>query len=232
MTIKEDDLVMCTVKSLEGTTVFVHIEGDGEGSISLSEIAAGRIRNLREYVVPNKKIVCKVLKIVNNQVQLSLRRVTGNERQEIEERYKKEKSFMSILKTVSKEPEKLAEKIKETKPLWEFFDEARDNPKIIHDVLKKDEAQQLEKILSEKRDKEKEVKRTIIIKSDSNSGVEDIKQILDIKGLDIRYLGSSQFTIIAKGKEFKDADNLIQQALKEIEKKAKQLKAILEIKEK
>ena len=230
--IKEEDLVMCTVKSLEGTTVFVHIEGDGEGSISLSEIAAGRIRNIRDYVVPNKKIVCKVLKIVNNQAQLSLRRVTGTERQEIEERYKKEKSFMSILKTISKEPEKLADKIKETKPLWEFFDEARENPKIIHDILKKDEAQQLEKILTEKKEKEKEVKKTIILRSDSDSGVNDIRQILDIKGLDISYLGSSQFTLIAKGKEFKDADNKIQTALKQIQDKAKQFKATLEIKEK
>jgi translation initiation factor 2 alpha subunit (eIF-2alpha) len=229
---KEDDLVMCTVKSLEGTTVFVHIEGDGEGSIALSEIAAGRIRNLREYVVPNKKIVCKVLKIVNNQAQLSLRRVTGTERQEIEERYRKEKSFMSILKTISKEPDKMADKIKISKPLWEFFDEAKENPKIIYEILKKDEAQQLEKILSEKKDKEKEVKKIIIIKSDSDSGVNDIKQILNVKGIDIRYLGSSQFVLIAKGKEFKDADAKIQTALKEIEKQAKEKKAILEIKEK
>ena len=139
---------------------------------------------------------------------------------------------MSILKTISKEPEKLAEKIRESKPLWEFFDEARENPKIIYEILKKDEAQQLEKILTEKKEKEKEVKKTIVLKSDSDSGVNDIKQILDVKGLDISYLGSSQFTLIAKGKEFKDADAKIQSAIKQIQEKAKQLKATLEIKEK
>ena len=46
------DLVLCTVKTIDGTTVFVKIEDDGEGTIVTSEIAPGRIRNLREYVIP------------------------------------------------------------------------------------------------------------------------------------------------------------------------------------
>ena len=44
MELKEDDLVMCTVKSIEGTTVFVEIENRQEAS--MSEVAAGS-RNLR-----------------------------------------------------------------------------------------------------------------------------------------------------------------------------------------
>ena len=31
MELKEDDAVLCTVKKIEGTTVFVSIEEDGEG---------------------------------------------------------------------------------------------------------------------------------------------------------------------------------------------------------
>jgi len=55
MEIKEGDLVIATVKKIEGTTVFVEIEdSEIKGSIVFSEIAAGRIRNIREYVVPNK----------------------------------------------------------------------------------------------------------------------------------------------------------------------------------
>ena len=54
---EEGDVVLCTVTKIEGTSVFVNIEGDGEGSIIVSEIAPGRIRNLRDYVLPNKKIV-------------------------------------------------------------------------------------------------------------------------------------------------------------------------------
>ena len=63
MELKEDEIVMCTVKSIEGTTVFLEIESNGTGSMAMSEVAAGRIRNLREYVFPKKKVVCKILKI-------------------------------------------------------------------------------------------------------------------------------------------------------------------------
>jgi len=62
--LKEGDNVLCTVEKIVGTTVFVKIEDNGGGgSIIVSEIAPGRIRNLRDYVVPNKKIVCKVLRM-------------------------------------------------------------------------------------------------------------------------------------------------------------------------
>ena len=79
MNLEAGDVVLCTVDRIVGTTVFVNIEGDGEGSIVFSEIAPGRIRNIRDYVVPKKKIVCKVLRISGNRMDLSFRRVTLKE---------------------------------------------------------------------------------------------------------------------------------------------------------
>ena len=46
MELEEGDVVLCTVDRIVGTTVFVSIEGNGEGSIVVSEISPGRIRNL------------------------------------------------------------------------------------------------------------------------------------------------------------------------------------------
>ena len=55
--LEEGDMTLCTVDRIAGTVVFVKIEGEErEGSIILSEIAPGRIRNLRDYVIPKKKI--------------------------------------------------------------------------------------------------------------------------------------------------------------------------------
>ncbi len=84
---------MCTVDKIAGTVVFVTIDGNGQGSIVLSEIAPGRIRNLRNYVVPKKRIICKVLKISRDYVALSLRRVTQKERKELLNQYKQEKKL-------------------------------------------------------------------------------------------------------------------------------------------
>ena len=232
MVLKEDDIVLCTVKSIEGTTVFLEIEGNGTGSLTLSEIAAGRIRNLREYVAPNKKIVCKVLKIVNDHPQLSLRRVTAKEREEVLQRNQKEKNLQSILKTVSKNPELLIEKIKKKYELAEFYDKARENPKILDEVFSKEETLSLSKIFSEKKEKEKEAKKNITIRSDSPSGVVDIKDILNIKDVQVHYLGSSKFSISAKGKEFKEANAKVDATIAQIKEKAHQKKLFFEADEK
>src|ERR1041384_2782866 len=106
MELKQDELVLCTVKKIEGTTVFVTIEEYGlEGTIVFSEIAAGRIRNIREYAVPNKKIVCKVFKIQPDHIELSFRRVTGAERDSLIERFRQESTFKTMLKQIVKNPD-------------------------------------------------------------------------------------------------------------------------------
>lgn len=222
--LKEGDIVLCTVKSIEGTTIFLDIEDNGTGSLVLSEIAAGRIRNIREYVVPNKKIVCKVLKIINNHPQLSFRRVTAKERDEVMEHYKKEKSFISILKTLSKTPEKLIEKIKNKYDLVEFYDKAKENPKILEEVFTKAEVESLAKIFAEKKEKEKEAKKTIFLKTLSPSGLQEIKETINIPNIEIRYLGSSRFSLSVKSKDFRDANAKIEQAIAQIKEKAHQKK--------
>ena len=66
MELEIGDLVLCTVERIERTIIFVKIafgNKEVDGSIVISEIAPGRIRNIRQYVVPKKKIVCKILRI-------------------------------------------------------------------------------------------------------------------------------------------------------------------------
>jgi translation initiation factor 2 alpha subunit (eIF-2alpha) len=232
MNLKEDDVVLCTVKSIEGTTVFVELESGQKGSISMSEIAAGRIRNIREYVAPNKKIVCKVLKIMGDNLQLSLRRVTSKEKTEVIESHEKEKNLLSMLKVVTKNPEQTIEKIKSSYDLRTFVDEARTDPKLLEKVMSKDDAEKFSKILVEKKEKEKEVKKTITIRSDSESGIEEIKFALDNDEVQIKYLGSSQFSVSASANEFKEANSKVQRVIDEIEKRAKEKKLFFELKEK
>ena len=125
------DIVLCTVDRIVGTIVFVNIEKEKrEGSIILSEIAPGRIRNLRAHVVPKKKIVCKVLRISDNRVDLSLRRVTQKEKKEIMDQSKHEKSYQSIIKSVLGDKAKeVINKIKEKDGLYETFEEGKQDPK-------------------------------------------------------------------------------------------------------
>lgn len=233
MEIKEDDIVMCTVKKIEGTAVFVEIEGKGEGSIVFSEVAAGRIRNIRSHVIPNKKIVCKVLKISKGHIELSLRRVTSKEKEEIKEKYEKERNLLSMLKTSTKNPEEILKKIKEEYEAQDFLEEAKENQGIIEKFMPKAEVQAFAKILAEKKEKEKTTKKIITIKSISQSGIKDIKETLqEAKDVEIRYLGSSKFSIFAKAKDFKEANQKIQNAIEQIKAKAKEKKLVFETEEK
>lgn len=233
MEIKEGDIVMCTVKKIEGTTIFLDIEDDGKGTMSLPEVAAGRIRNLREYVIVGKKVVCKVLRVAKEHAELSLRRVTAKERDEMKDRYEKERTLLGMLKASAKEPQQILEKIKQEYDTATFAEEAKANPSILSSLMKKEEAQTLEKILSEKKEKEKSVKKEISIKSSSTSGINDIKSVLEsAKNAEIHYLGSSRFSISASGKNFKEAESKIEKALFEMQKRAKEKRVSLEIKEK
>jgi translation initiation factor 2 alpha subunit (eIF-2alpha) len=217
--LKENNIVLCTVKKIEGTTVFVTIENNGEGSIIFPEIAAGRIRNIREYVVPNKKIVCKVLQIVEGHPQLSLRRVTAKEREEILKSYEKEKTLLSILKSLTQDASTVLDKIKTQFQADEFIEKAKQTPKILESFFSKTQTEQ-------------EVKKLIILKSMQDSGAEDIKQILKIPDIEIKYLGSSQFMLSKKSPDLKQAENTINQAIKAIQERAKAKKALFELKEK
>lgn len=233
--LEEDDIVLCTVKRIEGATVFLEIEGNGEGSMTLSEVAAGRIRNLRQYVTPNKKVVCKILRIKGNHIDLSLRRVTAGERQALLARNKKAKVLKNMLKTVlESKTSEVVEKIEEEYELADFLDDARENPKLIEKFTTSAQAKQLEKIFADKKDTEKEVRETITVKSKSPQGILDIQEALNIKDnqTKITYEGSSKFTIAVKDKNFKAANAHLQEILEQIKKKAKELNINLEIKDK
>ncbi len=229
MELKEDDVVLCRVKKIEGTTVFLEIENGLEGSMVLSEVAAGRIRNLRYYVVPNKVVVCKVLKFSNGHAELSLRRVTTKEKEQVLDRYRKEKAFENMLKIFCEDYEKIIKKIKEEYEILDFLDEARKNQKILEKFMSKDKAEKLSKRLTEKVEKEKIVSKKIILKSEAEEGIKNIKDTLDIKNSRIAYLGSSIFSISAYGKDFREADSNLTDALNEIEKRAKIKKVFFEI---
>jgi translation initiation factor 2 alpha subunit (eIF-2alpha) len=223
------DVVLCKVKKIEGANVFVEVDGEGLGSIVLSEIAAGRIRNLREYVSPNRKIVCKVLKIAKDHLELSLRRVTAKEREGVLERDKKERALINMLKTVVDKPEKIAEKIKQEHGVVEFLDDAGWDVKVIEKFVSKDKAKRLFQIISEKEEKERRVKRNFVLKSFSGEGLKEIKWILNVDA-DVKYIGSSVFSVSVSGRDFKKAEAKLNDILGEIEKRADKMKAEFKLK--
>lgn len=234
MTLEEGQNVLCTVKEISGTTVFVNIDNNGEGTIVFSEIAPGRIRNIRDYVIPGKKIVCKILEIDSKDVRLSLRRVSEKEKREVLEKYEKEKTSLSILRSIVKEKaEQIATKISEKEEsLYDFFQNCKSAPEKLEKYLSSDEAVKICKILSERKEKQIEVKKEFALSSNQNLGIIIIKKLLQPYKDKITYLAAGRFLIKITGEDYKKANQEMVKVLQEIEKNAKKEKAEFSVKEK
>ncbi len=226
MAIEEGDIVLCTVERIVGTVVFVKIESNGkeaEGSIVFSEIAPGRIRNIRDYVVPKKKIVCKVLRILKNRnIDLSLRRVTQKEKKEVLEAAKQEKSYTSILKSVLKEKaEDVIKKIKEETGMAEFLDEAKENPKKLEKLVGKKDSKRILEILKSQKQKKTVVKKRISVKSTASDGLQVIKNLFgNLKDIKVKYISAGNYSIEKESENPKQADNALKEVIADIEKKS------------
>ncbi|MBI5148492.1 hypothetical protein HZA33_02325 [Candidatus Pacearchaeota archaeon] len=226
---KEEELILCTVDRILGTTVFVKLdEYNIEGVINTSEIAPGRIRNIRDYVTPNKRIVCKVIRIdEKGNIDLSLRRVSVKERNKLMEQYEKERNMIAILKIILKDQRRLSEitsKITEKETLTDFFERATEQD-YLNSGLKKEEIQQLNKILEEKSQKKKvSLKLKISLSSTAENGLEKIKKILT-KGLrggvEITYLAAPHYILIITSADYKIANATLEEIKTKMEEESK-----------
>ncbi len=189
----------------------------------MSEIAPGRIRNIRDYVVPKKKIVCKIIRISGGRIDLSLRRVTQKEKKEVLEHYNEERSYINILKSLLKEktPE-ILKKIQKQGTVYDFFEDAKENPKNLEELLEKKDAQKILDILKSQKKKKTVLKKGFSLKSMNSNGITQIKGILgNIKDADVKYISAGNFIIKAESEDLKKTDNKIKQILEEIEEKAR-----------
>ncbi len=231
--IEEGDIVLCTVDRIVGTNVFVKIHLNNkevEGSIVFSEVASGRIRNIRDYVVPKKKIACKVLRIQKGGIELSLRRVTQEEQKEVKKKYELEKNYERIIKSiVGEKAEKIIEKIKEKQKVYDFLQKAKDSPKEKKELEKltgKENAKKIIEIIKTQRQKKSTLKKEIFITTSKSDGIDLIKELLKelskkIKDSELKYMSAGYYILKKETEDMKKADRQLRSILADFEKKAK-----------
>jgi len=235
MELEVGDVVLCTVDRIVGTIVLVKIDRNGDGNIIISEIAPGRIRNLREYVVPKKKIVCKVLRISENgNVNLSLRRVTQKEKKEVLEQYKQEKSYKSVLKSILDEKaENIIKEIEKEQRLFDFLQEAKEDSKNLEKIAGKTDAKKILDILKVQKQKIAILKKEINLTTKNPDGLKLIKNLLgNLKEVEVKYISAGKYSIKIEKDDIKTADNKLKEILKDLEEKAKKAGFEFSIKEK
>lgn len=236
------DVLLCTVKKILPNSVFVILDEyeHKEGMIHISELSAGRIRNIRDFVKEGKKIVCKVLRIdqERNHIDLSLRRVSLsvkiNKNQELKQEQKAEKLLEQLAKILKIEKESIFKEIgdkiiKEYEALAPFLRELSTNPELIKELnINKKHEEALIKLVKE-RIKPPTVKKEIRLelKSFEEDGITRIKKALkDIKSFytkknydaQISYLSAPYYRLSITSTDFKEAEKIAEDIEKETQK--------------
>ncbi len=106
------DLVIATVNRVEDYGAYVKLDEyqSVEGLVHISEISTTWVRNIRDHARQGQKLVLKVLRVNpnRNQIDLSLRRVTGREKSEKMLEWKKERKADAILRSAAEKLQKPA----------------------------------------------------------------------------------------------------------------------------
>lgn len=234
----EDEIVLCKVNKIYPNSVFADLlEYDRlSGIIYISEVAPGRIRNLRDYVSDGRQIVCKVLRVDQQKghIDLSLRRVNSTQRQEKLDEIKQELKAESLVKNIAAKlkrqlpdlyKEITSAVFKEYSHLYLCFKdivaEAVDLEKL---GLEQKLAQELKTAVLEKfKPKKITLKGEISLQTYSSQGVEKIKStLLQIEKISptisITYLGGGRYKLVIEDFDYKPAEKTFKQVQDVVEK--------------
>lgn len=228
-----DDLVICTVKKILPNAVFVTLNEyqNKEGMIHISEIAPGRIRNLRDFVIEGKTIVCKILRIDKEKghIDLSLRRVPVTLRRKKEEDFKQEEKAEKLLEQLAKENKLSLEEVyqkvgnqifEKFSSLTSFYYKILENKDVLKEINtdKKLTDSLIKKIKEKIRLPEVKLKTILKISSKNPEGIKKIKQIfkktkelVDNKKykLEIKYISAPNYSLEVTSDNLKNADKII-----------------------
>jgi len=244
------EIIKCTITKIYGNTTFVHLdEYDKEGVLTISEIAPGRIRNLRDHVMEDKVIICKVLRVdeASKRIDVSLRRVPVPVMKDKQEELKKEefadKLYQDIAKKLGITKDILFEKTYE--PIFEdyptvfecMYEIMLDNKKaeIFTKLDKKEQQLFIETINDKIKPEEIVFKKTFKITSLEEEGATLIKNAigaslkpLNYDKIKIVYLAAGKFGLTIVHDEVKQASLLFDQFKKNIEQQTKDHKIAVE----
>jgi len=223
---EEGEFVLCTIGNVHHNSVFANLdEYSKSGLIHISEISPGRIRNIRDFVVEGKKVVCLVLKIDEERghIDLSLRRVNDNQKRKKISEIKQEQKAEKIVEFIAKKLDigltvfykDIFNKVSKKYPsLASYFEDiALGDGKIDLLELDKDKAKALEELIKERiKPTEVSIISEIELKSFDSNGLDFVKENLKkiaTKEIVIKYEGGGRYKLSIKSTDPKKAEEKI-----------------------
>ncbi|MDP6869263.1 MAG: translation initiation factor IF-2 subunit alpha [Candidatus Poseidoniaceae archaeon] len=142
----ESELVVCTVREVKQNGAYVDLdEFDGiEGFIFIGEIASGWVKNIRGFVRPGQRLICKVMRARKDgkSLELSLKSVNEERKRDRLQQWKNEERAKQLLKVIGEQVGWNEKQLSETQTeltesygtLYGSFEEAAQNPESLAEI--------------------------------------------------------------------------------------------------
>ena len=198
--------------------------------IHISEVAPGRIRNIREFVQEGKKVVCKVLQTNKEKghIDLSLRRVNETQKRSKLNQIKQEQLAEKIIEHAAKQQgesapalyNKIAEKlIPQFGTVFAAFEQVSQGSLDLEKMLDKKIAKLLNEIVKARiKPPQVKVAGNLKLSSYSSQGINEIKEtLMNIvsSGIAVHYLGAGTYHLELVAEEYKEAEKKLKEAIDE-----------------
>ena len=209
-----------------------------ECMIHISEVAGKWVKDIRDFVKPNKQYVAKVVRIdyQKGHLNLSLKRISKFDKKEAMENYRRAKRAVGILTQATKRvgkgendaQEEVVSKLEkmfyekesaEKFDLFSAFEEANENPDILAEAgITKEWADAIVEIIKKNfRVKERTLKAVLDLSSTAPDGVKTIKKVLSnlekATGANVKYISAPRYSVDIKSKNPKEAENKLREGL-------------------
>ncbi len=232
---KRNELVICTPTKILPHAVFVKLKEyeDVEGMIHISQISSKWVKNVATFFQMGKDVVCKVLFIKPEGIDLSLKAVNPSEKNKKWNEWKAEVRTENMLTNAAKKLGKTKEQmyeeignkiIEEYDNLYIFIDAYRMDGEEVFESLKIPK-KWVEVITPYAKEKEKNVRLSLKVQLQTfkPNGIELIKNILlkiKKKNTTIKYISSPEYLIELESTDYKQAQKDLQNMQKQLESDA------------
>ncbi len=228
---ERNEMVVCEITRVNPNSAYAKLlEYGTSGMIHVSEIAKRWIKDIRQFVKERQIVVCRVTRIEDNYISLSIKRVNKNQADRRLQEFKREKNAEKFLEQVGKQFKK---KLDETYDeigyeltdtfgsLYKTFDIALKNPDLLKEknIDKKWADAIIETAKKNFVEKTYEIKGKMKLTSYAPDGMDVIKNaLLDAagKGFDVKYISAPKYQITGKGKDIKRTREDVEHVCEEV----------------
>ncbi len=234
------ELGLCKIKRVTSFAAWCDLPeyNNIEGMIHISEVAGKWVRDIREFVKPDKQYVAKVVRIESdkNFVNLSLKRVSHSEEKQkmnfIRRTHRAEKIFEQIATEMGKSVEEANKEVGSllTEKFGEYFtafDEIKKNHSVLDDldISKKWKDTLIDIVEKTMKDKEVILKIEVDAKSYDPEGLDKLKSVfaeIEKKNISVRYISAPKYRVELKTIDPKNGEKKLKELLESAVRKSKE----------